>query len=352
MTDSPVPRHPSAVHRCLVRAQEVLVRARVSDQAVLLGVSGGGDSMALLEIVGLLAVRLSLRLHVASIDHGLRPECGKEVQLVRSAAERWDAVFHAVELCATKDDEDSLRQLRRTELLRLAAENACGHVLLGHNKEDQIETLVLRFLRGAGLGGLAGMREANGAIVRPLLGLGREELRDMLRIRGATWAEDPTNATDRYARGRLRLSVLPAIESAFGAGVLDHLLDVAPRWRDDEEYLERETDRLLAYLVRRRGGRSDLDWAGLISSHPALRARALRRWIHEGTGRVPGSREIAEVERWLKGGKGDDSSLDIATGRLVRSGERLHLAPQQALEPLINTAPVDRDGSDDDSKDG
>ncbi len=316
-------RQPFFVHRCMRQVHGVLERAGTSAEPVLLGVSGGGDSMALLELTALVAPALDLSVHVVCIDHGLRQEAADESRLVEEAAARHGARFHAVRVEPEGDDEDSLRRVRHAALEDMRVRVGARFVLLGHTADDQIETIVFRFVRGAGFGGLSGMREVRGTLVRPLLGLRRAELRDLLRARGAAWAEDPSNSSPRYARGRLRSSVLPAVESSFGSGALDHLLDVAPRWRADEDYLEREAERLLAYASRRGRDGTDLDVEALSTAHEALRARALRRWITAATGNGPSSRDVAEVERWL--GHATGGRRDIAGARLALAGGRLSI---------------------------
>ncbi|MFN2377112.1 MAG: tRNA lysidine(34) synthetase TilS [Candidatus Binatia bacterium] len=338
-------RLPYFVHRCLRETSRVLDAAGVNAQPVVVAVSGGGDSMALLEIVALLAPRLGLDVHVACIDHNQRPEAAAEVELVRAAARRLGATFHPRRVDPGGSDEDSLRRARHAALeeIRLAA--GARFILLGHTSDDQIETMVFRFLRGAGPGGLSGMRQARPPLLRPLLGVPRAELRRVLEARGVAWAEDPGNESDRYARGRLRSRLLPAIEAAFGQGALRHLLDLAPRWRDDEDFLEMETTRLLAYAVR--GGRGQevgqsiekqsgrwIDAGALLEAHPALRSRAIRRWMSESSGQMVGSREVAAVERWLAS-SGGSGSLDVAGATLVGvegrvTLEKAVLPPSQA----------------------
>lgn len=333
-------RQPFFVHRCLRSVRRVLGEAGLRDEAVLLGVSGGGDSMALLELVGLLAPSLGLQLHVACVDHGLRSEAAAEAEVVAEASRRWQATFHGLRIDTDSDDEDTLRRLRHEALEGLRARAACRFILLGHSRDDQIETIVLRFLRGAGLGGLAGMRQARGRILRPLLDLSRSDLRRLLVSRSVPWCEDPTNQTPRYARGRLRGTVLPSVEAAFGRGSLEHLLDLAPRWRRDEDYLEQEASRLLAYASRRGSDGIDLDAEALACGHRALQARVLRQWIGQATGRTSSSREIAAVERWLaearrpagenSNTKGRPPGLDLPGLRLERRGDRLVLIERDA----------------------
>lgn len=318
-------RQPFFIHRAMRTVAAVLERAGVHAGPVLVGVSGGSDSLALLELAGLVAPSLALDLHVICVDHGLRTEAAGEAELVRLAAEHWGAMFHSVAVVPEGDDEDSLRRARHAAIEEKRVAIGARFVLLGHTADDQVETIVFRFLRGAGFGGLAGMREVRGTLVRPLLALRREELRRILVARGVAWADDPTNSSPRYARGRLRSSVLPAVEAAFGRGALDHLLDVAPRWRSDEDFLERETGRLLAYACRRGRGGLDLDVEALLAAHEALQARALRRWITDATGIQPASRDIAEVERWLAGRESRKGSLDVAGARLTLAGGRLSI---------------------------
>jgi tRNA(Ile)-lysidine synthase len=327
-------RHPFFVHRCMQRFSAALGRAGVGPEPVLLGVSGGSDSMALLEIAGLVAPTLDLEVHVCCVDHGLRAEAALESSAVEAAALRWGATFHAVRVEPGGDDEDSLRRARHDALDAVRCRIGARFVLLGHTADDQIETMLFRFLRGAGFGGLAGMREIRGSLLRPLLAMRREELQGLLRARGVAWAEDPTNQSVRYARGRLRASVLPAVAAAFGAGSLDHLLDVAPRWRADEDFLEQEAERLQAYASRRGANGSDLDIESLSTAHEALRARVLRRWITAATGISPASRDVAEVERWLDKGRGS-GRLDIAGARLALAGGRLSVSRAGSLSERI-----------------
>ena len=317
------------MHGCVRQAEAVRDEAGARDEAVLLAVSGGSDSMALLEIVSLLAPRRGLALHVASIDHSMRASAADEVALVRTAAEVRGARFHAMAIDPGRGDEDTMRRARHEALAGIAGAAACRFILLGHTADDQVETI----LRGAGFGGLAGMRAVRPPLLRPLLGIRRATLREVLALRGVAWATDPSNFSWRYARGRLRRTVVPAIDAAFGTGALDHLLDVAPRWRSDDDFLQREAARLLAFAARGGSPARELDLEALADAHPALRARVLRGWIAERSGHVPGSRELAGVERWLdegagaKGGGEGGAGIDLEGLRLEKKGGRLVAQP-------------------------
>jgi tRNA(Ile)-lysidine synthase len=306
---------PRVVYRCLERTGRVLDEAGARGEHVLIAVSGGSDSMALLEILALVARERSLTLHVACIDHAMRAEAAAEQELVRQAALRCDASFDLEKIDPGRGDEDTMRRQRRQALGRLAEQRGCRLVFLGHNRDDQIETIVFRFLRGAGLGGLAGMKAVRLPFVRPLLGISRSELRELLAARDVEWAEDASNESLRYARGRLRCTVLPAIEASFGKGALDHLLDVAPLWRADEEFLEREAARLLAYASRRGEAGVELDLETMSGADQALVRRALRSWLKDRTGRATTSRHLLAIEKWLATGPAA-GGLDLPLARL------------------------------------
>jgi len=319
---------PRDAFRLLEETRAQLEAAGVRDGGLLIGASGGGDSMALLELCALLAPPLGLTLCAVYVDHGVRLEAALDRALVAAAAARLGVEFESITVSVGGGDEDSLRRARLSALQNLALDRGYRWIALGHTIDDQIETIVLRFLRGAGLGGLAGMRPLRGPFVRPLLGLERTDLRDFLRRRGLGWVEDASNNWSRYKRTRLRREVLPAIEKAFGSGTLRHLAAQASRWREDQDYLDAEAARLEAYCRRQgREGRPELDIASLSEAPPALRARVLHRWLGQlGYLATPDLRHVALVEGLLRsdlpGGRVDLPGLRVwcEHGRLC--GER------------------------------
>ncbi len=173
-----------------------------------LAVSGGGDSMALLHLAQQWG---GADLHVATVDHGLRPEAAAEAELVAQEAQRlglrhvtlrwqgWDGRGNL---------QDQARQARRALLQDWAAGEGLGAVALGHTSDDQAETLLMRLARGSGVDGLAAMaarRETDGILwLRPLLGFGRAELRDALRRKSLPWVDDPSNDDPRFERVKIR----------------------------------------------------------------------------------------------------------------------------------------------------
>lgn len=174
-------------------------------------VSGGGDSLALLHLLNDWATGTGTDLTVATVDHGLRPEAGAEAAMVAEVCGGL-GLPHAVLRWKDWDGRGNLSDAARRARYRLLADWAKGQgadaVALGHTLDDQAETVLMRLARGSGVDGLSGMaaaRVSDGILwLRPLLGLRREALRQVLRARGQTWAEDPTNDDPAYDRIKAR----------------------------------------------------------------------------------------------------------------------------------------------------
>ena len=212
--------------RAFCREQGLLPAARPLRLAA--AVSGGADSMALLLILRALQPEYGYELSVCHVNHGLRGAAAdRDEDFVRKVCAVWQLplrVFHAGELepvvgavppCA---GEDWARRLRYACFDRLLQEGI-DLLATAHTENDQAETLLFRLARGTGLHGAAGIRPKRGQYLRPLLCLSRTETEDFCRAAGQPWVTDETNATNAYARNRLRRTALPALQSANSAAV-------------------------------------------------------------------------------------------------------------------------------------
>ena len=188
-------------------------------------VSGGADSMALLRILLALQPEFGFVLSACHVNHGLRGESAdRDEAFVRAECARLGVplrVFHAAELASppAHAGEDWARRLRYACFARLCGEGI-DVVATAHTANDQAETLLLRLARGrrcTGLHGAAGIRPKRGCYLRPLLALTRQDTESFCRAAGQAWVTDETNATDAYARNRVRRAALPALQSTNGA---------------------------------------------------------------------------------------------------------------------------------------
>ena len=179
-----------------------------------IALSGGGDSVALMHLAAEWAARRGCRLAAATVDHGLRPESATEAAAAGAAAARLGLphqVLHWQAGGASGNLMANARQARLDLLAGWARGQGLDAVALGHTRDDLAETLLMRLARGAGIDGLAAMaarRRDHGMIwLRPLLEVGREELRSYLRAQGVGWIDDPSNDSARFERVRARQAI-------------------------------------------------------------------------------------------------------------------------------------------------
>jgi tRNA(Ile)-lysidine synthase len=203
-------------------------------ETVAVAVSGGLDSVALLDLLRVTARAHGGRLSVVSVDHGTRPESADDAAFVASLAAQHGLSCSTFRFAlGAGASEDAARRARLEAFAGVPADV----IALGHHRDDLVETALLGWLRGSGTRGMGNMAWRSGRRVRPLLGVGRDALRAWAVARGLTWRDDATNADPRYLRNRLRHSVLPAI-TALDRGALEGLARGALHAAADDAWLE------------------------------------------------------------------------------------------------------------------
>jgi tRNA(Ile)-lysidine synthase len=286
-------------------------RLGVPDGAILvLAVSGGPDSMALLHGAVAVASPHRWQLVVAHLDHGLRPDSAVDASFVTDAADAlglpWRLRRTDVAAAAAGDRigiEDAGRAARYAFLDEVAdGLGSAALVLTAHSADDQAETVLLNLARGSGLRGLRGIPARRGRVLRPLLATRRAALRAALDEAGIAYRLDPTNADLAHARARVRADVMPALESLNPAAV-DAVVRFAALAADDDTLL----DALAADELRQRGTDGALDWHD--PPPPALGRRVLRLAIGDP---APSADRIEAV---LEAASGPRGGVTIELGR-------------------------------------
>lgn len=233
---------------------------------VVAGVSGGADSMCLLQLLCALRGEYGLRLAVVHVNHGIRGEAADEDEaFVRRECEKRGVLFRAVyadvpALAAewSCPEEAAGRRVRYAAFRTAAAEYGCGRIAVAHNKNDNAETFLFQALRGSGLWGLSGIapcrtQEDGGeyfgagedgggqppapVVIRPLLCAGRAQIEEYLAAEGVDFRTDSTNLTGDYARNRIRNELLPLAERTVNAGAAEHLAAAAAEVRELSEFI-------------------------------------------------------------------------------------------------------------------
>lgn len=187
------------------------------DATCLIAVSGGPDSLALLDLLHSSTGLHRRLLIVGHVDHGISAASADVASRVAGAAADRGLRMLSVRLeLGARASETVARAARRKALRSMASEGGASAIVLGHHADDQVETVLLRLLRGSGPAGLAGMAARTGVWVRPLLGVRRADLRAHLVARGLSWWTDPANSDPRHLRSWLRGTVLPVLEERLG----------------------------------------------------------------------------------------------------------------------------------------
>jgi tRNA(Ile)-lysidine synthase len=270
-------------------------------ETVLVAVSGGADSVALLHLLASLATAWRLGLHVIHVDHQLRADSAKDAEFVHALGARLGIAVDVATV--TVDRRGSLEAAARSA--RYAALEACAtrigaaRIALGHTADDQAETVLMRLVQGAGVRGLAGIPPVRGRIIRPLIELSRPVLEAELRRAGLMWVEDPTNRDPKFLRNRIRHELLPLLSDSYNPDIAPALVRVAALAREAvfalDESAAAELDRLAVWGDRavtvsleplRRLPRPIA--AEVVRQAAArLGSRApLRAWAHRGLKRV------------------------------------------------------------------
>ena len=248
---------------------------------MLVAVSGGPDSVALLAILRDLIRDFGFRLTVAHFNHGWRDDANQDARFVAELAESWGfAWFIGLAEAGLPRTEDAARSARYNFLRATAAKTGSSAIALGHTRDDQVETLLLHLLRGSGAQGLAGMRPRTGELARPMLTLTRADIETSLEVRGLTPRRDPSNLDPRFTRNRLRQALMPAL-SDFDPAAIRLLARTAEILAEEDRFMQDLADRLEAALANNR--------AAFLALPIALQRRLLRR-LNPGL-------SFAEIER-------------------------------------------------------
>ena len=304
---------------------------------IILAVSGGPDSCAMLDVFSRLQKKYSLQLLIAHVNYGLRgKDSDKDEQLVRKLGGKYGIPIIALSttppsrLRDTSPEyrgggrnalsENALRDLRYAFFEKLRAENKFNSIAVAHNADDQVETYLMRFIRGAGLTGLTAMKFKNGRIIRPLLAITRKEILDHLKKNKLTYRTDKTNLQNEYLRNKIRNRLLPYLEKNFNPSVRKTISDALVAIAEDADFLEKETGK--AYRKN-----SELDVKKLLRLHPAILRRILRKNMEGVKGDLKNisANNIEEIIKIIKSTKNKRQVVILKGLKISRKGDRLEI---------------------------
>lgn len=307
---------------------------------VLVALSGGPDSVALVHLLQELEPAGHLIVAgLAHFNHQLRgAESEADESFCRAMAARLGLPLECgrgdVRAAAKEQGrsiEDAARVLRYAFLEEAANLTGADAVAIGHTRDDQAETFLLRLLRGSGPQGLAGILPRAGRMIRPLLDIPREELRAYATERGLAFREDPSNQDLRIPRNRVRHELLPYIQREFSPGIIGVLAREASIAREDDEHLRQEAiDLARSIVLSPEGGRgrSEIDARALTSLHPALAARVARLALQrQAPGAFIGFDHVERLLELVRTGR-PGAALSLPGQQAVLTDARIVLGPE------------------------
>lgn len=328
---------PPLLHRIVktIRTRELFDRG----QHLLVAVSGGPDSVALVSLLHRLRASWRLSLTAVHCNYGLRgAESDGDQACVESLCRRLEIPLYArrVDMRGHRGSLQAAARDLRYGIMKDVAE-ACGadRVAVGHTADDQAETVLLWMLRGAGLTGLSGMPASrNGVIVRPLYETRRKDILDYLRQQGVPFRWDSSNNTPLYLRNRIRQDVMPALQRVMPSAV-ESLCRLADICGEDDRYLDGMVASLSeGRITRLPHGAWSIDRSVLSTLPRPVQRRVVRNLLRQSDGQHR-SPSIRVIDRLLQvvGGKATASDMAVSSWRVTVDRDSVHGAPSNRRHP-------------------
>jgi len=259
-----------------------------TNDRILLGLSGGIDSMVLFDIMTKLAeTGMFAELAVAHIDHMLRGEesdADRELVVQTCIQNNIKCFVHKVDIqkiCRDKkiSTEMAAREARYTFFKKCCNENSLNSILTAHNADDQAETVLMRLIRGTTLTGITGINSCSDfqglKLIRPMLECTRKDIEQYAKENNISWREDSSNSTDDYLRNKIRHNIIPFIQNEINPAFLKNITKMTKQFKIDDDFIERQADKIAQDALQG----DCLNFSKIDTLDPALQNRVIRGWL-------------------------------------------------------------------------
>lgn len=257
--------------------------------SILIGFSGGMDSSALLYSLLEIREEFNLTISICHFNHGVRGlEADRDEEFSRQTAKDLKIYFasekgdmHGLAKKEKISKEAAGRKLRQGFFNRVAMEIGANKIALAHNYNDQVETILMRILRGTGIDGLGGIDYINGNIIRPLLNVTRVEIEEYIRVNRIAYVEDSTNLENDYYRNRIRNILIPYLKEEYNPGLDTCIFNLSELAKLDVDFLKDYTGRVFEQVIEREKDSIFIKIKELNNLHPSIRNRLIRMIFEE-----------------------------------------------------------------------
>ncbi len=300
---------------------------------IIVAVSGGPDSVCLLDMLAFLAPKCNLKLHIAHINYGLRgKDSDSDEEYVRQLAKKYSlpiSVLNAKKNSPAKKGENlenKLRNIRYAFFEKIRKQKKFDLIAVAHNQDDLAETVLMRVLRGSGLQGLSAISAKNKHIIRPLLATSRKEIETYLKEKKIYYRIDKTNADIAFFRNKIRHRLIPYLEKNFKISVKKNLSTLAETVSDDFEYIQNSALKASEGITAGNSKKITIKISSLLSIPLSLQRQVLRGVITELSGLK--NIELGNIQELLKIANSKKNKLQQASFgglKIQRKGDRLTL---------------------------
>ena len=297
-----------------------------NNATIVVGLSGGPDSVFLLHTLAGFQKEKNLTLIAAHLDHGWRPESASDAEFCKELADKYGITYKSKklsEISISKDGskEEIGRKARRFFFESLAKEYNAAAITLAHHADDQMENFFIRLIRGASLNGLVGMKEKEGLYIRPLLDLKKRDILTFLDEHTIPYLIDPSNESPEFLRNRIRNTVIPALRECDNR--FDHNFSSTHKnLQETEEFLQQLAKKTLSEI----SDNNQIIIVKLLALHPVLRNRILINWlITNKVSFTPSQGLLDEIVRFLEQ-SGEGKHMFYEQWNLVKEKELVYIS--------------------------
>lgn len=292
----------------------------------IVGVSGGPDSICLLDVLFILSQKYDFKLYVAHINYHLRGRASDlDEKLVGTMTSRYGlpCFVFSVKKELKSDAEEILRNIRYAFFEKLRKKFGAHHIAVAHNQNDQAETLLMRLLRGAGLSGLSAMRPKNNYVIRPFIETSRTDIIRYLKECKLVFREDKSNLNERYFRNRIRHTLIPFLEKDFQPQAVKLLSETALLLGEDYTFLQKH---LAVFSVKQDALGIEFSRSAFLNLSDALQRRELRTMLKPLLShKNPEKNLVNELIKALKSEKSKNQTITFKGLKFVRKGDKVRL---------------------------
>lgn len=298
---------------------------------VIIGVSGGPDSMVLLHIMKELRDSLDINIVVAHLNHKIRAEAGAEEEYVREICRHWGVPFYVrredmLEMARRhkKTVEEAGRDARYQFFNKLLADLSADRIATAHHRDDVAETVLLHLVRGSGIKGLRGIMPVNGSIIRPLMVVDRKEILTYADNNSIKYCTDNSNNDTGYLRNRIRLNLIPLLQEQFNPRISESLNQLAVIAREENQVMEQlDYNTWQQIVIEQKDHLISLDCRALDLLLPGLQRRLIIHALTELAGESGWSMEDINIVMGLADKSGSSRVVDLKKGVKVNKSYRL-----------------------------